>query len=303
VRSDYGSTWGAYLCEEENSVDVLYLGSSYAYCDWNPGVIYDETGLTGYVMGGSEQTLSQTYWYLKEALKTQQPAAVVLEGTALLFEEYQNYTKINVGYMPWGTNRLGAIFTASEEELRTGLLCDLYFYHDRWKELSGETVRAALARPQRDHLKGYTALTSTQSQSDGPYLNPMGIAETVYEDNLADLGRIAALCEEEGIALTVLFNPKYSQFYPAVYEQLETDVTLAAPQADFVNWADSFEEIGIDTQRHFFDAGHLNEEGAALLSRHLGRYLIGQGVAPRAQTEENAAAWAETAAHWCGEGA
>ena len=53
AHTDYGSTWRDYLCEPEQSIDVLFLGSSYAYCDWNPGVMYASSGLTGSVMGGS----------------------------------------------------------------------------------------------------------------------------------------------------------------------------------------------------------------------------------------------------------
>ena len=133
VRTNYGAVWGPYLGEPEDSLDYLWLGSSYAYCDVNPAVIYDETGLTGYVLAGPEQTLSQTYWYLRQALETQRPSAVVLEASALHFAKYQNYTQVNVGYLPAGLNKLGAVFTASEPELRTGLLFDLYFYHSRWK--------------------------------------------------------------------------------------------------------------------------------------------------------------------------
>ena len=49
----YGATWSAFRAEPEDSLDVIYLGSSFAYCDFNPSVVYDASGLTGYVMGGS----------------------------------------------------------------------------------------------------------------------------------------------------------------------------------------------------------------------------------------------------------
>ena len=114
VHINYGSTWEQYLAEPRDSIDVLFLGSSYAYCDWNPAVMYTESGLTGYVMGGSEQPPALTYWYLKEALKTQSPSVVVLEANSLFFDRYRNYTQTNVERMPWGLNRLGANFTAAE---------------------------------------------------------------------------------------------------------------------------------------------------------------------------------------------
>ena len=82
TQTSYGSTWSAFRAEPEDSLDVIYLGSSFAYCDFNPSLVYDASGLTGYVMAGGEQPLSITYWYLKQIFRTQSPSAVVLEGTS-----------------------------------------------------------------------------------------------------------------------------------------------------------------------------------------------------------------------------
>lgn len=298
AHTDYGSTWKAFLQEPEDSIDILYLGSSYAYCDWNPGVIYDQTGLTGYVMGGSEQTPALTYWYLREALRTQSPSAVVMEGTSLLFERYQNYTQINVGYMPWGWNRVGAILDASEPEKRMGLFFDLYFYHDRWKDINYDDIQQALTAVQADDLKGYTVLNTYETLEGGPWLNEMSISEEVYRDNLDDFARIADLCRAEELPLIVVINPKYSRFTPAVYDRMEKDLADIAPEVIFLNWADQLEETGLDTARHFYDAGHMNREGATILSTRMGQWLVEQGFTPRPQPEENAAAWRSTAAYW-----
>ena len=158
AQTTYGSTWSAFRAEPRDSLDVIYLGSSFAYCDVNPSVVYDASGLTGYVMAGSEQPLSITYWYLKEIFRTQSPAAVVLEGTSLYFKQYQNYTQQNVSQMPFSLNKLGAIFTASEPEVRGGLLFDLSLYHSRWREAGADDWKKALRPLRRDHYKGHTPM-------------------------------------------------------------------------------------------------------------------------------------------------
>lgn len=298
AHTDYGSTWQAYLAEPEGSIDVLFLGSSYAYCDWNPGSMYAASGLTGYVMGGSEQTPGITYWYLKEALKTQRPAVVVMEGTSLFFDRYQNYTQINLGYMPWGMNRVRAILECAEEDKKLGLFWDLWFYHDRWKELTAADVKKALLPAGRDHLKGHTAVDQVFTQTgEGPFLSGMRQSEEVYGQNLADLARIAGLCEAEGIDLIVTVNPTYSQYEPAVYDRLAADVT-GEGRALFLNWSDAFEEAGLDPALHLYDGGHLNQAGAKIFSAWTGEKLLEMGYTPRPQTAENAAAWEETADHW-----
>lgn len=298
LHTDYGSTWSAYLSEPRDSIDVLFLGSSYAYCDWNPGAMYAGSGLTGYVMGGSEQTPAITYWYLKEALKTQSPSVVVMEATSLFFDRYQNYTQINLGYMPWGMNRVRAILECAEEDKKLGLFWDLYFYHDRWKELGLVDIKKAILPPGWDHLKGHTAVDQVFEQTaEGPFLSGMRQTEEVYEQNIADFARIAALCEEEGVDLIVTINPTYSQYTQEVYDRLKADVEQN-PGVRFVNWSDSFAEAGLDPTVHLYDGGHLNQDGAKIFSAYTGRYLRDLGYEPREQTEENRAAWERTAEEW-----
>ncbi|MCI8651274.1 MAG: hypothetical protein HFF05_02360 [Oscillospiraceae bacterium] len=298
AHTDYGSTWDAYLCEPENSIDVLFLGSSYAYCDWNPGAMYAASGLTGYVMGGSEQTPAITYWYLKEALKTQTPSLVVMEATSLFFDRYQNYTQINLGYMPWGLNRIQATLECAEPEKKLGLFWDLYFYHDRWKELTASDVKKALIPARADRLKGHTAVDQIFEQTaDGPFLSDMRQTEEVYQQNLQDFARIVQLCADKGIDLVVTINPTYSQYTPEVYSRLEKDV-LSAGAADFLNWSNSFAEAGLDPAVHLYDGGHLNQTGAKIFSAYTGQYFLSRGLTPRPQTEENRAAWEATAQYW-----
>ena len=299
AHTAFGSTWDAYLGEEKDSLDVLFLGSSYAYCDWNPGALYDQSGLTSYVMAGGEQTVGVTYYYLKEALKTQSPQVVVLEGSSLFFDRYESFTQINVGYMPWGLNKVGAILEYAEPELRTGLFVDLIFYHDRWKELTRSDLAKVVPLHTPDDLKGHTAMVGVYDgpAGGGPFVSPMRQSEEVYQQNLRDFARIGALCREEGIDLIVTANPTYSQYTPEVYRRLEEDV-LARGAARFINWSDQFDELGLDPARHLYDGGHLNGEGAAVFSRYTGEYLLSLGYAPGEHSEATAAAWRETADTW-----
>lgn len=290
VRVDYGAVWGPYLAEPRDSLDYLYLGSSYAYCDVDPVEIYDETGLTGYVLAGPEQTLSQTYWYLREAFKTQKPSLAVLEGSALAFQQYQSYTQVNVGYMPAGLNQLGAIFTASEPELRTGLLFPLYFYHSRWKELTVSEAADALLPSETDTLKGFTPVNGVFAQiADGPFTRAPQ-PEEVYDENLVWLAKIADLCEKHGIPLALVFHPTYSQLPADTRERIAADA--AELGISFFDWTEESQSIGITPTLHYYDPGHLNQEGAAIFSAWLGNFLTDElGLSPRAQTAENASAW------------
>lgn len=299
AHNSYGSTWDAYLCEPEDSIDVLFLGSSYAYCDWNPEIMYAASGLTGYVMAGSEQTPSITYWYLKQALKTQSPQVVVMEGSSFFFEMYQNYTQINLDYMPRGIDRARAILDAAEPDKRLGLFFDLYFYHDRWKELTREDIAKLITPASADVNKGYTYVDNVyDTKGSTPYHREPSKDTAAYAKHLEAFEKIAGLCRDKGIDLIVTINPTFSQCSPEIYDKLERDLTGIAPEADFELLANSFDEIGLDISRDLYDGGHLNFYGACKFSEWTGKMLLDKGYSPREQTKENAAAWDDGAQYW-----
>ena len=144
-----------YEQEQTDSIDVLFFGSSVAYCDVVPAVYWENSGLTAFVQAGPEQPLPLTLDYLKESLRTQSPKAVFVECTGIAFHKYMRFTKTNIGQMPWGINRLHATFFNAEPEVRKGLLFPLYFYHDRWTTLKSEDVQPYT----EDMLAGYTFLS------------------------------------------------------------------------------------------------------------------------------------------------
>ncbi|MCI8477065.1 MAG: hypothetical protein HFE97_01760 [Oscillospiraceae bacterium] len=295
----YGSTWSAFRAEPEDSLDVIYLGSSYAYCDINPSMVYASSGLTSYVMAGSEQTLSITYWYLKEILETQSPAAVMLEVTSLFFKANQNYTQQNIVYMPFSCNKLGAIVTAAEPELRLGLLFDLYFYHSRWNEIGFGDIWRALNPIQWDARKGHTAMEGTK-EGAGEVLSEVDRVVTAedYRANLAWLKKITDLCQEHNIQCFLTIYPSYTRSRPETYARIGRELQAIAPEAIYCDWSDAFDTIGLIPTEHLYDGGHLNQEGTAIFSNWLGGFLIGQGVTPRSQTAENTAAWQAAVQEW-----
>lgn len=271
-RTEYGAVWRAFLAEPEDSMDYLYLGSSYAYCDVSPAVIEQETGLSGYCMAGPEQTMSITYWYLRQCLETQSPRAVFIEASALHFARFQGFTQVNLAYMPMGVNRLGAALTAAEPGLRTGILFDLYFYHDRWTEITAEEALRALAPAQPDERRGFTAVQGTAENMDKAPFEREAQSGQVYLENLGWLRKTAALCQERGITPVVLFHPTCSRLPQEWYARIARDME-DTPGVLYFDLSAQAEACGLDPMRDYFDAGHLNEGGAHIFSGFLGRFM------------------------------
>lgn len=289
----YGSAWNAFLAEPADSLDVLWLGSSFAYCDVDPVTVYANSGLTGFVLGGSEQPLGLTYWYLREALRTQSPACVVLEATSLFFRPYQNYTEQNVAQMPLSLNRLGAIFTAAEPALRPDLLFDLSLYHNRWSQLQRTDLRVGILGPQPSIYKGYTPVYHTrEGVTLALSIEDRWVSPEDYAANLAWMDKIFALCRAHGVQCIVTVNPSYSRCPPETYARIGAELQALDSSVDFRDWSACFEEIGLRPLEHLYDGGHLNQEGAAVFSAWLAGFLTEEaGLAPRPQSAENTAAW------------
>ncbi|HOO27524.1 MAG TPA: hypothetical protein PLU43_03595, partial [Lachnospiraceae bacterium] len=81
----------AFYTNDENSIDVLFMGSSHSYSNVNTGVLYDDFGIAAYDLGGAEQLLWNDYYWLVEALKTQKPKVIVLEifSTGMIKDDFQ----------------------------------------------------------------------------------------------------------------------------------------------------------------------------------------------------------------------
>ena len=71
----------AYYRQPAGSVDALFVGSSHIFCHINTGVLWDEYGISGFDLAGAEQPFWNSYYFIREALKTQTPGVIVLDIT------------------------------------------------------------------------------------------------------------------------------------------------------------------------------------------------------------------------------
>ena len=267
-RTDYGGTWNMYLEEEKNSIDIMIVGSSHAYCNVIPAQIYEDIGAKTYVLSAPCLTMPLAYYYIKEGLKTQSPSAIMLEMTGFFFNRYMGHAKSSIGYMPWGFNRLGAILTSAEPDELAGLLFPMYNYHDRWEEFKFGDFFKKREDQLADVNAGYTYLD---------VIAPQTRAQRVFEYTDDDielqqkyLKKIIDLCDKKGIALELIITPSASYVTDAD-KQYITAVCKNIPLTDF---NDDFESLGLDLTKDFYDARHLNVYGAIKFSKTLSQHIL-----------------------------
>lgn len=159
MPNDLTSKIKGFYALEENTIDVLFMGTSHTYYGFNPSILYKETGLSSYVFAGECQPISVTYHYLVEALKTQSPSLIVLDVFALLPTSYvcQNngIIKKNLESFNFSKNKFEALSLIEGENIFENLL-DISIYKERWTELTERDFHF----PLQEHFNSRFGFTS-----------------------------------------------------------------------------------------------------------------------------------------------
>lgn len=265
-RESYGSTWNMYLNEDRDSIDVMFFGSSMAYCDIVPARIYENTGVTSYVMTAPEMTVPQGYYYIKESLRTQSPDVIFFELSGMFFPDYSSHTAETVGFMPYSANRIAATFETAEPQARFSLMFPMYKYHDRWQEVSLGKKRAD---DRVDLFAGYTPTIGVLESLEARREWTFDSTNVKLDKNREYLRKIEKLCGDKNIELVFFLAPACSNYSAENIEIIKN----AAGDTIFVDFNDEFDSIGFDLKTDFYDPLHLNIVGALKFSDRLSEYI------------------------------
>ena len=270
-----GTNWKSYRMEPENSVQVLFVGSSVVFCDIAPAVVYKESGITSYLIAGPEQTMPISYYFIREACKTQKPEAVFVELKGLFFAQYGEHTIANLAFLPNSLNRLEAVFRTARREDIPGLLFPVLDYHERWNDLTLAELQERMKPARISENAGYMARNFTNVQDGVQTYRPNG---EYAEECARYLRRISSFCEEQGISLYLFFAPVTT----TVDSQAKAWVASILPELNISGCYDfsteeAFTEIGLDMQTDWSDDLHLNVKGSERFSAFLGNLLIEEG--------------------------
>lgn len=266
---------------EENTLDVLFLGSSHVYYGVQPNELWNEYGITSYVMGSPEQTAATSYFLLKEAFRYQQPKVVAMENYYLWNKElYYSTARLRQAFdgMRFGKTKIEMLQTMLPENgLKDQLTYVIPFlkYHSRWSELEAYDFQT------KPYLKGARIDYTTVEVA-----NP-GIPEAAVElpeNSLYYLDKIIELCEENG-AQFMMFGIPYGQEkdgaeYAEKYASrqgmtLMLENYLEEQDIPFLFYQRDYDDV-IDFASDFRDRTHLNTAGSIKLTHHLGAYLAEQ---------------------------
>lgn len=263
--------WSEYRSLEEDSLDVLFLGTSHAYSAIDPMYIYENSGITSFVLGGPGLRFDLTWLVLKDALKTQKPSAVFLDMSALKYEEQLDEAKCHKisDQLPITLDKIKYAFDNDNDDMQPlDVLFPFFRYHTRWEELEStdfQYVSGDLESPyERGHFISYKVRpTSFRFYDECDF--------SMMDRTLEYFQRIAATCEENNIPL-VLYKipaPEWNIVYSEAAADLAEEYNLPYLELYY-----EIDEIGLDPSTDYRDKNdHMNQYGSEKLCAYLTDYL------------------------------
>lgn len=295
VKSPHGVDQMRYLyAQPRNKIDVLFLGTSHIHCNVDTQILWDEYGMAAYLCTGAEQPMWNSYYGLKEALKTQKPRLVVLDvfAPARFYDDYQEkWLGENLDGMKRSLNKLEAVWASAPSE-RTEFFLGYPRYHDRYDKLTGEDFRNFFwNRGEMARWKGYTPLTNHAELTE-PDMSHVTQSRPMTEKSRLYFDKIVELTRKEGIDLALVSAPylleeEDQEVYNFLKELAEEEGLLFLDS----NTTENYRRMGLDFSLDYADHAHLNEGGSAKFTGFLGDWLRENYEIPDRRQEKGYDSW------------
>lgn len=269
---------------KKNSLDYMVFGSSHAGCTVDDVKVWNDLGYAGYTLSAGAQPIEETYWFIKEALRTQHPKVIFVE-TGLVngntrndsgtFEKnWASIYRCDLG-MKWSLSYCRMVLEQADMyglsfDETANLLLKLPITHARYDELK----KSDYINPLPYNI-GYYGSYETGT-FEGPQLTDK--RNDVDADSLEYLRKIKELCDAEDIHVLFFHAPFPETTDECAVQNTVTDF-LEEIGADYVDFVRAADEIRLDYQTDMrSDGNHLNNSGADKVTGWLENYMADYGL-------------------------
>lgn len=268
----------------KDSVELCELGSSQIVSGLNSMKLYEDYGISGYSIGGGDQPVMMSYYWLREMCKRQPITTAVMDVSMLYEKVEEERMRTNLDGMRFSPLKAELILEyASMEETETFEKSDTVFsylfnivnYHSRWKELTD--IDFDIYRNKELPWRG-NRMIPIAYKSDIPYEEFIidnqadGVKETVPEQKEYFV-RIVEFCRENNIQLILIKTPK-ATWDMASHNGIQVLADeYGLPFLDF-NTDAMLKEIGFNYAQDMRNYNHMNIRGMDKLTDYMAKYLL-----------------------------
>lgn len=292
-KAPYGITqFEAFYEQEKDSIDVLFVGTSHVYSDINPAVLWEQNGIAAYNLATGGAGLWNSYYAVREALKTQSPRLIVLELYGAISQgEYR--TNREIMDANWGIKnpltRWESLQISAPEASRVPFLLQFPYYHTRYKDIKKEDFEPythnytygnqeffLYPALEKKAYKGAVTLSHITKYDQMPNLTSVTDTMPISEKSEYYLNEIIRLAESKKIPLLLLVSP-YMGCSPEHQKKYNYIEQIARERhINYINYNNCFTELGFNSQTDFAETSHLSYLGMKKYSQFLGNYLTEQ---------------------------
>jgi len=298
----------AYRAEENNTIDIAFIGNSNAYRAFNPSLLWEQHGITSCSIGAPMMRMDEVYYYIHDLYKTQSPKVVAVETNCFYsyLQDNETHKQIADGTIPTAAVGINPIafkvsydkeyFEKLLDDLNDAILSKVAYsaslmkHHDRWRSL--EKNDFTNTRQQYFFVsKGY--LYSDTVKPFGYNGNYMGgkndEPQKMSKYNLFFFDKLYKLCQKHGTTLALVCAPcatNWDYQRHNFVKQLADDYGV-----DFVDY--NLLPIGIDWKKDTKDEGtHLNVYGANKVTTEYAKVIVNTyNLSPSELTDKQKRAW------------
>ncbi len=290
LRPYSGSASRKNLCgfyaEEDQSLDVVFVGASSCFAYWEAPEAWKKYGFTSYDFATGTMPPQMLKYCLKEIRKTQSPKLYVIDLRPFAAAEEGYYLDKSVMSMDhdvplrnvcdnfkYSLNRFQMIQECVPDEYdKIPYYIDIIKYHTEWYRLLDlQSLKFGL-NSSHDSLKGFRLNVDVAPVR---YKDFSKVKKGVQMSERLDkiLYDLLDYCKDEGLQPLFLVNA-YCQTRAEKKMYNYISQVLEKYGYDFLNTNDYFEEIGLDPETDFYDRSHVNVFGADKYTEFVGNYLM-----------------------------
>lgn len=270
TSGDYVSSTQQLYHTPENTMDVVFLGSSHCYCSSLPNFLWESDGISAFDMAISGQDKSTTVHALQELLKTQKTKVVMVEMYGLCFErqlidgnEYRNMLSLKPSL-----NSVQLVREYIEPERQKDFLLRWPIIHTRFWEV-GKYDYVTYAPSIYGRSAGFSWYVGG-AVSPGEYLSEeIGV---LTENNKKWLERLVKLKKEYDFELVCYLAP----FQAKKEDMLQINAAKEFARDNGIPFLDLNREryeLGLKDDEDYLDEYHCNTAGAKKVTDAIGEYL------------------------------
>ncbi|MBR0172838.1 MAG: hypothetical protein IJQ21_08615 [Lachnospiraceae bacterium] len=275
---------------EKQKADVLVIGNSHAFWNFYTNVLWDEYGMASFIMAAPWQPMWNAHFYLKEALKTQTPKLVILEGHALTFDYEYDRTGFGIyafyGMRP-SRNKWDAIHASTDDESQyVNYLLEFPIHHTRYNELRQADFRRGAAEAD---FKG-TYVNPYRGTFEKPDIAAMKEKVPLHPKAEEWFRKTLQLAADNNIPICVVIAP----FIVKAEEQgrfLTAEEIAAEYDVPFLNYNTIYDRTGMDFTTATSDEHHLNYISGPVFTRTVAEEMKERYDIPDRRDDASYASW------------